>query len=111
MTAALRTERLSRHFGAVKANSDVTLAFPTGARHALIGPNGAGKTTLINLLTGVLAPTAGDVYPVPLANSQIKGGGSRRLSFVSVENALCDGPRNEGQSAVTASFASGFGAL
>ena len=30
-----------------------------GARHALIGPNGAGKTTLINLLTGVLEPTAG----------------------------------------------------
>ena len=33
-----------------------------GARHALIGPNGAGKTTLINLLTGVLAPTAGEVF-------------------------------------------------
>ena len=32
-----------------------------GARHALIGPNGAGKTTLINLLTGVLQPTAGRI--------------------------------------------------
>ncbi len=62
VTAALRTERLSKHFGAFKAVSDVTLAFPPGARHALIGPNGAGKTTLINLLTGVLTPTAGDVF-------------------------------------------------
>ena len=61
-TAALRTEGLSKHFGAFKANSDVTLAFPPGARHALIGPNGAGKTTLINLLTGALAPTSGEVY-------------------------------------------------
>ena len=62
MTIALRTEGLSKQFGAFKANSDVTLAFPHGARHALIGPNGAGKTTLINLLTGALAPTSGDVY-------------------------------------------------
>jgi branched-chain amino acid transport system ATP-binding protein len=62
MTAALSTTGLSKNFGAFRANSDVTLAFPAGARHALIGPNGAGKTTLINLLTGVLAPTSGDVY-------------------------------------------------
>ncbi|MEP7182185.1 MAG: ABC transporter ATP-binding protein [Betaproteobacteria bacterium] len=62
MTAALRTSGLSKQFGAFAANSDVSLAFPRGARHALIGPNGAGKTTLINLLTGALAPTAGDVF-------------------------------------------------
>jgi branched-chain amino acid transport system ATP-binding protein len=62
MTAALRTERLGKSFGALKAVSDVTLAFAPGARHALIGPNGAGKTTLINLLTGVFAPTEGDVF-------------------------------------------------
>ncbi|HEX9275830.1 MAG TPA: ABC transporter ATP-binding protein [Casimicrobiaceae bacterium] len=62
MNAALRTESLSKSFGAFKANSDVSLAFEAGARHALIGPNGAGKTTFINLLTGVLAPTGGEVY-------------------------------------------------
>ena len=62
MTAALATTGLSKHFGAFHANSDVTLAFPQGVRHALIGPNGAGKTTLINLLTGVLPATSGDVY-------------------------------------------------
>ena len=56
--AALRTEGLSKQFGAFKANSDVTLSLPPGARHALIGPNGAGKTTLINLLTGVLRADA-----------------------------------------------------
>jgi branched-chain amino acid transport system ATP-binding protein len=42
MSAALRTAGLSKHFGAFRANSDLTLAFPPGARHALIGPNGAG---------------------------------------------------------------------
>ena len=62
MTAVLSTTGLSKQFGAFRANSDVTLAFPSGARHALIGPNGAGKTTLINLLTGALAPTSGEVH-------------------------------------------------
>jgi branched-chain amino acid transport system ATP-binding protein len=59
---ALRTERLSKNFGAFAAVSDVTVAFAPGARHALIGPNGAGKTTLINLLTGVFPPSAGRVF-------------------------------------------------
>jgi branched-chain amino acid transport system ATP-binding protein len=58
----LRTEGLSKQWGAFKANSDVSLTFEPGARHALIGPNGAGKTTFINLLTGGFAPTSGKVY-------------------------------------------------
>jgi branched-chain amino acid transport system ATP-binding protein len=62
MSAALRTQALSKSFGAFKANSEISLSFEAGARHALIGPNGAGKTTFINLLTGALAPTAGDVF-------------------------------------------------
>jgi branched-chain amino acid transport system ATP-binding protein len=62
MSSVLRTEGLSRRFGALEAVADVSLTLPRGARHALIGPNGAGKTTLIDLLTGVLAPTSGEVY-------------------------------------------------
>lgn len=62
MTTTLSTRGLSKSWGAFNANSDVTLRFAPGARHALIGPNGAGKTTFINLLTGVFAPTAGDVF-------------------------------------------------
>jgi branched-chain amino acid transport system ATP-binding protein len=62
MKAALRTEGLSKQWGSFKANNDLNIALPLGARHALIGPNGAGKTTFINLLTGALAPTSGKVY-------------------------------------------------
>ena len=62
MSRILRTEGLSRSWGAFKANSDISLTFAAGCRHALIGPNGAGKTTFINLLTGGLAPTAGRVF-------------------------------------------------
>ena len=62
MNAVLQTRRLSKKFGAFAATNDVTLNVEHGARHALIGPNGAGKTTLINLLTGFLEPTAGEVF-------------------------------------------------
>ncbi|MDB5919068.1 MAG: transporter ATP-binding protein [Massilia sp.] len=58
----LRTEVLSKSWGGFAANSDVSLTFQPGARHALIGPNGAGKTTFINLLTGGFAPTSGKVW-------------------------------------------------
>ncbi len=61
MTAALETRGLSRAFGSFLAVNGVGLSVAPGARHALIGPNGAGKTTLINLLTGVLAPSSGQV--------------------------------------------------
>jgi branched-chain amino acid transport system ATP-binding protein len=58
----LRTEALSKAWGPFKANSDISLTFTPGARHALIGPNGAGKTTFINLLTGGFQPSAGRVW-------------------------------------------------
>jgi ABC-type branched-subunit amino acid transport system ATPase component len=57
----LETRGLSKHFGALAATRDVSFRLEPGARHALIGPNGAGKTTFINLLTGVLPPSAGQV--------------------------------------------------
>jgi branched-chain amino acid transport system ATP-binding protein len=59
MAPVLQTEGLGKRFGGIVATNNVSLLVEKGARHALIGPNGAGKTTLINLLTGVLRPTAG----------------------------------------------------
>jgi len=58
----LKTENLSKAFGALVAVKDVTLEIEAGALHSIIGPNGAGKTTLFNLLTGTFAPTSGDIY-------------------------------------------------
>ncbi len=60
-TIVLSAQGLVKKFGGIVATNNVNLALAAGARHALIGPNGAGKTTLINLLTGVLAPTAGRI--------------------------------------------------
>jgi ABC-2 type transport system ATP-binding protein len=58
---AIRTERLSKRFGGTSALDDVTLNVPAGSIYALLGPNGAGKSTLVNLLVGLLEPTAGEI--------------------------------------------------
>ena len=60
--AVLTASGLSKRFGGIVATDNVSLELAPGARHALIGPNGAGKTTLVNLLTGVLEPSAGSIF-------------------------------------------------
>ncbi|KFG67039.1 ABC transporter ATP-binding protein [Microvirga sp. BSC39] len=62
MTIALETKGLVKRFGGLQATDNVSFKLEQGARHALIGPNGAGKTTFINLLTGVIKPTAGQIF-------------------------------------------------
>jgi ABC-type branched-subunit amino acid transport system ATPase component len=57
----LRTAGLSRQFGGLRAVADVDLQVRQGHVHCIIGPNGAGKSTLFNLISGMLAPTAGRV--------------------------------------------------
>jgi branched-chain amino acid transport system ATP-binding protein len=57
----LRIENITKHFGGVKAVTDVTITIGTGEIHGLIGPNGAGKTTLFKLITKVLRPDSGSI--------------------------------------------------
>ena len=57
----LQTRGLSRHFGGLTAVSEVSLACEMGQVHAVIGPNGAGKSTFVNLLSGDLPASAGQV--------------------------------------------------
>ncbi len=61
-SVVLETRGLLKRFGGITPTNEVSIQVHKGARHALIGPNGAGKTTLINLLTGVLEPTAGSIW-------------------------------------------------
>ena len=57
----LQVSGVSKHFLGLRAVDDVSLAVNKGEILSIIGPNGAGKTTFFNLLTGQLAPTAGEV--------------------------------------------------
>ena len=58
---ALEVRNLQKSFGAIQVANNINLSLPRGARHALIGPNGAGKTTLVNLISGALRASVGDV--------------------------------------------------
>jgi branched-chain amino acid transport system ATP-binding protein len=61
MSVLLETRQLSKNFGEFRALDDVSIAVSQGELVSIIGPNGAGKTTLVNLLTGLLRPSAGEV--------------------------------------------------
>jgi branched-chain amino acid transport system ATP-binding protein len=61
-TVILKTEKLSRHFGALLACNEVSLEITEGEIHAIIGPNGAGKTTFMDLIINRTTPSGGRVY-------------------------------------------------
>lgn len=61
MTALLETRALARHFGAVTAAEDVNVKINAGEVVGVIGSNGAGKTTFINMVTGYLPPSSGEI--------------------------------------------------
>ncbi len=56
---AIRTERVTRDFGPVRALDSLSLEIPKGIVFGFLGPNGAGKTTAIRVLLGLIDPTAG----------------------------------------------------
>jgi len=62
VTAALQTIDLSRRFGGLQALRGVSFTVEPGQIVGVIGPNGAGKSTLVNVITGHLKPTSGQVH-------------------------------------------------
>jgi len=59
--AILEIKRVSKFFGGLAANSDISFEVNHGMIMGLIGPNGAGKTTLFNCITGYYPPSRGEV--------------------------------------------------
>ena len=60
--SVLELKDASITFGGLRAVAPLSFALPPGQLAAIIGPNGAGKTTVFNLLTGVYAPTSGEIW-------------------------------------------------
>jgi ABC-2 type transport system ATP-binding protein len=65
-TAAISTRGLTKHYGAVRALTDLTLDVRPGEIFGFLGPNGAGKSTMIRTLLGFLQPTKGEGHVLGL---------------------------------------------
>ncbi len=61
MTAAVSLQKVSRHFGTVRAMDEVDLEVAPGEFFAMLGPSGSGKTTCLRLIAGFEQPTAGHI--------------------------------------------------
>jgi len=77
----LQINSLTKRFGGVTANDDVSFMAAGGAITALIGPNGAGKTTLINMVSGLLRPTDGTIT---FGERNITGQPSHRIAAAGI---------------------------
>ncbi|MBP3545815.1 MAG: ABC transporter ATP-binding protein [Alphaproteobacteria bacterium] len=58
----LKVKNLYKNYGDIKAVNNVTFSAKKGEIIALLGPNGAGKSTLMNMISGYLSPSSGDIF-------------------------------------------------
>jgi branched-chain amino acid transport system permease protein len=68
-TLLLQADTVSKRFGGLVANNEISMTLKAGEIHALIGPNGAGKSTFFNMISGVDDPSSGEVRLVGEAMS------------------------------------------
>ena len=77
----LDVQAVSKHFGGLKAVNEVSFSVREHELMGIIGPNGSGKTTMMNLISGALAPTSGDIF---LDERLISGRPARDISRAGV---------------------------
>jgi len=61
MASAVSLQKVSRHFGPVRAMDEVDLEVVPGEFFAMLGPSGSGKTTCLRLIAGFEQPTSGRI--------------------------------------------------
>ncbi|HVA87122.1 MAG TPA: ABC transporter ATP-binding protein [Candidatus Saccharimonadales bacterium] len=91
MTAAMRTEKLTKAYGDHRGIVELDLEIETGEVFGYLGPNGAGKTTTIRVLLDLIRPTSGHAYVFDTETTADPVGIHRRVGYLPGEFALYDG--------------------
>ena len=84
-TKVLEAKNITRRFGGLVANNQVSFTLYSGEVLALIGPNGAGKSTMFNQLSAVDTPSDGDVY---FLGESLKGKTAREVSHMGMSRTF-----------------------
>ena len=89
MTApAIELKGISKAYGPVQANKDISISVAKGTIHGIVGENGAGKSTLMSILYGFYKADAGEVFingqltPIPDSQAAIRAGSERGSALV-----------------------------
>src|SRR5579863_2604013 len=92
MTLAIETHQLTRYFNDACAVSGIDLAVESGTFYGFLGPNGAGKSTTIKMLTGLLAPSGGEMLVLGrnMQNSREALDAKRKMGVIPEDLALLD---------------------
>lgn len=88
MTPIIRTEHLSRRFGANQAIHDLSFEVPEGSIFALLGRSGAGKTTAIKMLMNILEPTSGTSEVLGRPSAKLGPAEFQQIGYVSENQEL-----------------------
>src|ERR1700682_1760905 len=92
MTLAIETHQLTRFFNGFCAVDAIDLRVERGTFYGFLGPNGAGKSTTIKMLTGLLAPSSGDIQVLGknVLNPRVALEAKSRVGVVPEDLALFD---------------------
>ena len=81
-TAVLKITNLSKSYGDKKVLDDISFSVKQGEIVGFLGPNGAGKSTTMNIITGYLAPTQGEVFVAGINISENPEGAKRHIGYL-----------------------------
>ena len=90
MTAVIRTEKLTKSYGAARGIIDVDLEVQQGEVFGFLGPNGAGKTTTIRVLLDLIRPSSGKAFVFGVETSADPASIHRRVGYLPGEFTLYD---------------------